>query len=53
MLREMFALRFLQMGGPPKALQRLLGLAEGTPIKRYLDAADCGREASHGAQKHP
>lgn len=39
MLREMFAIRFLQTGGPPKALRRLLGLAECTPIKRYLDAA--------------
>jgi integrase/recombinase XerD len=43
MLREMFALRFLQTGGPPKALQRLLGLAECTPITRYLDAAGCSR----------
>jgi integrase/recombinase XerD len=43
MLREMFAIRFLQTGGPPKALQRLLGLAECTPIKRYLDAAGCSR----------
>jgi integrase/recombinase XerD len=42
-LREMFAMRFLQTGGPPKALQRLLGLAECTPIKRYLDAAGCSR----------
>jgi site-specific recombinase XerD len=39
MLREMFAIRFLQTGGVPKALQRLLGLAESTPIKRYVDAA--------------
>jgi hypothetical protein len=36
MLREMFAIRFLQTGGPPKALRRLLGLAECTPIKRPL-----------------
>jgi site-specific recombinase XerD len=43
MLREMFAIRFLQTGGPPKALRRLLGLAEGTPIKRYLDAAGSSR----------
>ncbi len=43
MLREMFAIRFLQTGGRPKALQRLLGLAECTPIKRYLDAAGCSR----------
>jgi integrase/recombinase XerD len=53
MLRETFAIRFLQTGGPPKALQRLLGLAEGTPIKRYLDAAGCGRKASHGARNNP
>jgi integrase/recombinase XerD len=39
MLREMFAIRFLQTGGPPKALQRLLGLAQSTAIKRYQDAA--------------
>jgi site-specific recombinase XerD len=39
MLREMFAIRFLQTGGPPKALRRLLGVAESTPIKQYLDAA--------------
>jgi integrase/recombinase XerD len=43
MLREMFAIRFLQTGGPPKALRRLLGLAESTPIKRYQDAAGCSR----------
>lgn len=41
MLREMFAIRFLQTGGPPKALRRLLGLAECTPITRYLNAAGC------------
>ncbi len=39
MLRDTFAIRFLQTDGPPKALRRLLGLAESTPIKRYLDAA--------------
>jgi site-specific recombinase XerD len=43
MLREMFAIRFLQTGGPPKALRRLLGVAKTTPIKRYLDAAGCSR----------
>jgi integrase/recombinase XerD len=43
MLRETFAMRFLQMGGPPKALRRLLGVAETTPIKRYLDTAGCAR----------
>ncbi len=43
MLREMFAIRFLQTGGPPKALQRLLGLAESTSIKRYVDAARSSR----------
>jgi site-specific recombinase XerD len=43
MLRDMFAIRFLQTGGPPKALQRLLGLAECTPMKRYLDAAGYSR----------
>lgn len=43
MLREMVAIRFLQTGGPPKALQRLLGLAESTPIKRYQDAAGPSR----------
>jgi site-specific recombinase XerD len=53
MLREMFAIRFLQTGGPPKALQRLLGLAECTPIKRYLEAAGCSRKASRGAQNPP
>jgi integrase/recombinase XerD len=36
MLRETFAIRFLQADGPPKALRRLLGLVESTPIKRYL-----------------
>jgi site-specific recombinase XerD len=39
MLRDMFAIRFLRADGPPKALQRLLGLSENTPLKRYLDAA--------------
>ncbi len=43
MLRDMFAIRFLRTGGPPKALRRLLGLAESTPITRYLDAAGCSR----------
>jgi integrase/recombinase XerD len=43
MLRDMFAMRFLQTGGPPKALRRLLGLADCSPIKRYLDAAGCAR----------
>jgi site-specific recombinase XerD len=43
MLREMFAIRFLQTEGPPQALRRLLGLAECTPIKRYLDGAGCAR----------
>jgi site-specific recombinase XerD len=38
MLRDTFAIRFLQADGSPKALQRLLGLAESTPIKRYQDA---------------
>jgi site-specific recombinase XerD len=53
MLREAFALRFLQTGGQPKALQRLLGLAEGTPIKRYLDAAGVARKSSHHVRNHP
>jgi|SRR5947209_7712318 len=43
MLRETFAIRFLQTGGPTKSLRRLLGLAECTPITRYLDAAGCSR----------
>jgi hypothetical protein len=43
MLREMFAIRFLQTGGPRQALRRLLGLAESTPIKRYQDAARSAR----------
>ena len=53
MLREMFAICFLQTGGSPKALQRLLGLAKNTPIKRYLEAAGCGPKASNGARNHP
>jgi site-specific recombinase XerD len=52
MLREMFAIRFLQTGGPPKALRRLLGLAECTPIKRYLDAAGCSRRQQEISRKH-
>jgi site-specific recombinase XerD len=48
MLRDMFAIRFLQTGGPPKALQRLLGLAESTPIKRYLDAAGSSLKQMRG-----
>jgi site-specific recombinase XerD len=54
MLREAFAIRFLQTGGPPKALRRLLGLAACTPIKRYLDAAGYSRkqrETSQNQQK--
>lgn len=53
MLREMFAIRFLQTGGPPQALQRLLGLAESTPIKRYLDAIGVARKTSHRVRCHP
>jgi len=52
MLRDMFAIRFLQTGGPPKALQRLLGLAECTPIKRYLDVAGCSRKQRETSQNH-
>jgi site-specific recombinase XerD len=52
MLREAFALRFLQTGGQPKALQRLLELAEGMPIKRYLDAAGVARKSSHRVRNH-
>jgi integrase/recombinase XerD len=53
MLRDMFAIRFLQTGGPPKALQRLLGLAESTSIKQYLDAAGVARKSSHRVRNHP
>jgi site-specific recombinase XerD len=53
MLREMFAMRFLQTGGLPKALQRLLGVAESTSIKRYLDAAGVARKSSHHVRDHP
>jgi integrase/recombinase XerD len=52
MLRDMFAMRFLQTGGPPQALQRLLGLAESTSITRYLDAAGVARKTSHRVRKH-
>jgi site-specific recombinase XerD len=45
MLRDTFAIRFLQAEGQPKALQRLLGLVESTPIKHYQDAA---RSLPHG-----
>jgi integrase/recombinase XerD len=51
MLREMFAIRFLQMGGPAKALRRLLGLAECTPITRYLDVAGCSRRQRETSEK--
>jgi site-specific recombinase XerD len=50
MLREMFAIRFLQTGGPPKALRRLLGLAACTPITRYLDAAGRSRRQREVAE---
>lgn len=50
MLREMFAIRFLQTGGPPQALRRLLGLAACTPITRYLDAAGCFRRQRETAE---
>lgn len=53
LLLEMFAVRFLQTGGLPKALQRLLGLAESTSIKRYLDAAGVARKLSHRVRNHP
>jgi len=53
MLRDMFAMRFLQTRGLPKALQRLLGLAESTSIKRYLDAAGVARKSSHRVRNHP
>jgi site-specific recombinase XerD len=51
MLREMFAIRFLQTGGPAKALRRLLGLAECTPITRYLDVAGCSRRQRETSEK--
>ena len=53
MLREMFAIRFLQTGGPPKALRRLLGLAECTPIRgiwMLLYAAGCTRKQREMAE---
>jgi hypothetical protein len=43
MLRDTFAIRFHLADGPSKALRRLLGLSENTPIKRYLDAARSSR----------
>lgn len=42
----------LQIGGPPKALQQLLGLVESMSIKRYLDAAGVARKTSHRVRNH-
>lgn len=39
MLRDTFAVRYLQAGGHPKQLQEQLGLVEKTAMKRYQDAA--------------
>jgi integrase/recombinase XerD len=52
MVRETFAVRFLQTGGPLQALQRLLGLAENTSIKWYLDAAGVARKSLHRIRSH-
>lgn len=38
-LRDTFAVRFLQAGGSEEGLQRVLGLAEQSVIKRYQEAA--------------
>lgn len=43
-LRDTFAVRYLQQGGHPKTLQKLLGLANRAALKRYQDAA---RSFSH------
>ena len=55
LLRDTFAVRYLQQGGHPKTLQQLLGLASRAAIKRYRDAA---RSLPHqiavtGAPAHP
>jgi site-specific recombinase XerD len=39
LLRDTFAVRYLQQGGHPKTLQKLLGVASRDAIKRYRDAA--------------
>jgi site-specific recombinase XerD len=39
LLRDTFAVRYLQQGGHPKTLQKLLGLANRAALKRYQDAA--------------
>lgn len=38
-LRDTFAVRYLQQGGYPNALQKLLGLANKAALKRYQEAA--------------
>ena len=55
LLRDTFAVRYLQQGGHPKTLQQPLGLASRAAIKRYRDAA---RSLPHqismtGAPAHP
>lgn len=39
LLRDTFAVRYLQQGGHPKTLQMVLGVASRDSIKRYRDAA--------------
>jgi site-specific recombinase XerD len=39
LLRDSFAVRYLQQGGHPKTLQKLLGLTDRAALKRYQDAA--------------
>lgn len=39
LLRDTFSVRYLQQGGHPKTLQKLLGLASRAALKRYRNAA--------------
>jgi len=39
LLRDTFAVRYLQLGGHPNMLQKLLGMTSRAALKRYRDAA--------------
>jgi hypothetical protein len=44
MLRDTFAVRYLQAGGSPSQLRKVLGLGARTPITRYQKLSEEMRE---------
>jgi integrase len=51
MLRETFAVRYLQAGGRVNALQALLGLHDRNSVKRYQQAAGLVEQRPAGRRK--